>query len=89
MTQNEQEWIEYSNVMTDVVESSGLPMKIFYDLRGNHDNFGVSEAGGMYDYFQKYSINAALGRTGIVHSVTLQVSGSPSMIIIVRPFISR
>ncbi|KAK1319033.1 putative metallophosphoesterase [Acorus calamus] len=75
MTQNEQEWIEYSNVMTDVVESSGLPMKIFYDLRGNHDNFGVSEAGGMYDYFQKYSINAALGRAGNVHSVTLQSSG--------------
>nr|TKS07632.1 hypothetical protein D5086_0000110980 [Populus alba] len=43
MKQNEVEWIEYRNVMEDVARRSGLDKRIFYDLRGNHDNFGVPE----------------------------------------------
>ncbi|XP_058094166.1 putative metallophosphoesterase At3g03305 isoform X2 [Magnolia sinica] len=75
MKQDENEWVEYRSVMEDVIERSGLDKKIFYDLRGNHDNFGVSTVGGMFDFFQKYSINADLRRSGNVHSVTLQGSG--------------
>ncbi|CAA6663945.1 unnamed protein product [Spirodela intermedia] len=75
MKQNEVEWLEYQKVMIDVIERSGLDEKIFYDLRGNHDNFGVPEFGGEYDFYQKYSVNARLGRRGNVHSVTLHKNG--------------
>lgn len=72
MKQNEDEWVEYKNVMDDVVKRSGLDKNIFYDLRGNHDNFGVPLVGGSFDFFSKYSINGHLGRIGHVNSVTLQ-----------------
>ncbi|KAL9402278.1 hypothetical protein Peur_006127 [Populus x canadensis] len=52
MKQNEVEWIEYRNVMEDVARRSGLDKRIFYDLRGNHDNFGVPEIGGCLISFQ-------------------------------------
>lgn len=76
MKQNEEEWVEYQNVMEDVIKRSGLDRSIFFDLRGNHDNFGVPVLGGSFDFFSKYSINGQLGRTGNVNSVTLQVSYS-------------
>lgn len=74
MKQNEQEWVEYQTVMEHVVKRSGLDKSIFFDLRGNHDNFGVPLVGGAFDFFSKYSINGQLGRAGNVNSVTLQVS---------------
>ncbi|OMO53994.1 hypothetical protein COLO4_36605 [Corchorus olitorius] len=64
MKQNEEEWMEYKNVMEDVVKRSGLNKSIFYDLRGNHDNFGVPMVGGSFDFYSKYSINGQLGRSG-------------------------
>lgn len=73
MKQEEAEWMEYLNVTEDVIMRSGLDKNVFYDLRGNHDSFGVPEVGGEYDLFKKYSINARLRRDGNVHSVTLQV----------------
>ncbi|XP_047056376.1 putative metallophosphoesterase At3g03305 [Lolium rigidum] len=75
MKQNEVEWIEYRNTMKDVIERSKLPSRIFYDLRGNHDSFGVPTSGGDYDFYQKYSINAKSGRQGRVQSVTLENNG--------------
>lgn len=76
MKQDEEEWIEYQNVMQDVVQRSGLDDNTFYDIRGNHDNFGVPEIGGPFDFFSKYSINAQLKRSGKVNSVTIQVGMS-------------
>lgn len=73
MKQNEEEWLEYQNVMEDVVKRSRLDKSIFFDLRGNHDNFGVPVIGGSFDYFSKYSINCQFGRTSNINSVTLQV----------------
>lgn len=73
MKQNEEEWVEYQTVMEHVVKRSGLDKSIFFDLRGNHDNFGVPLVGGAFDFFSKYSINGQLGRAGNVNSVTLQV----------------
>ncbi|GLT70205.1 hypothetical protein SLA2020_423000 [Shorea laevis] len=73
MKQNEDEWVEYKNVLDDVVKMSGLNKSIFYDLRGNHDNFGVPLVGGSFDFYSKYSINGQLGRNGRVNSVTLQI----------------
>ncbi|TVU39676.1 hypothetical protein EJB05_13108, partial [Eragrostis curvula] len=70
------EWIEYGRVIDDVANKSGLNKEIFYDLRGNHDSYGVPEVGGTFDFYQKHSINAKLGRTGTVQSLTLQNSGN-------------
>lgn len=73
MKSNEEEWLEYQNVMEETIRRSGLERRIFYDLRGNHDSFGVPEKDSSYDFFQKYSINSGLNRKGNVHSVTLKV----------------
>ncbi|XP_065874546.1 putative metallophosphoesterase At3g03305 [Euphorbia lathyris] len=72
MKQNEDEWLEYENVMKDVVRRSGLDKEIFYDLRGNHDNFGVPAVGGTYDFFSRHSINGQLGRRDNINSVTVE-----------------
>ncbi|KAJ4871358.1 putative metallophosphoesterase [Raphanus sativus] len=74
MKQNEQEWLEYSSVMRDVVKRSGLNKTIFYDLRGNHDNFGVPSLASSVDFFSKYSINAQLGRKENINTITLETS---------------
>lgn len=76
MKQDEAEWVEYEKVMEDVIEKSGLDKDIFYDVRGNHDAFGVPTIGGLFDFYSKHSINARLGRSGQVNSVTVQVSCS-------------
>ncbi|KAL6840328.1 hypothetical protein ACP4OV_030138 [Aristida adscensionis] len=75
MKQNEVEWIEYKSTINDIIESSHLPKRIFYDLRGNHDSFGVPVCGGDHDFYQKYSINAQLRRQGRVQTITLENSG--------------
>lgn len=72
MKQNEDEWVEYKNVMDGVIERSGLHKRLFFDLRGNHDSFGVPVIGGSFDFFSKYSINGQMGRNGSVNSVTLE-----------------
>ncbi|KAG6522628.1 putative metallophosphoesterase At3g03305 isoform X1 [Zingiber officinale] len=72
MKLDEVEWKEYQNAVDNIVQRSGLNKDIFYDLRGNHDCFGVPKAGGVYDYYHKCSINARTGRNGNVQSVTLQ-----------------
>ncbi|KAI3507005.1 hypothetical protein L1887_21710 [Cichorium endivia] len=74
MKQIEEEWVEYQTTMENVIKKSGLDKNIFYDLRGNHDNFGVPTIGGSYDYFSNYSINGQLGRSQSVNSVTLQTA---------------
>lgn len=74
MIQIEEEWMEYQNVMEEVITRSGLDKSIFFDLRGNHDKFGVPTVGGSFDYFSNYSISGQLGRNANVYSVTVQVS---------------
>lgn len=75
MKQNEVEWVEYESTMKEIIETSKLPRRIFYDLRGNHDSFGVPASSEDYDFYKKYSINAKLRRQGRVQSITLEVSG--------------
>ncbi|VFQ95560.1 unnamed protein product [Cuscuta campestris] len=72
MKQDEAEWEEYKKVMDDVIKRSGLNRSSFYDLRGNHDNFGVPYTGRSFDFYSTYSINGQLGRRGPVNSVTVQ-----------------
>ncbi|EFH60648.1 predicted protein, partial [Arabidopsis lyrata subsp. lyrata] len=73
MKLNEDEWLEYENVMQDVVKTSGLNKSIFYDLRGNHDIFGVPAVGSSVDFFPKYSINGQMERKGNVNTITVEV----------------
>lgn len=73
MKQSEEEWVEYRDVMDDVVRRSGIDESLFYDLRGNHDSFGVPVRGGPLDFYAEYSVNGRLGRNGTVNSVTLLV----------------
>ncbi|XP_066313053.1 putative metallophosphoesterase At3g03305 [Miscanthus floridulus] len=75
MKQNKVEWVEYERTMKEIIESSKLPRRIFYDLRGNHDSFGVPASGDDCDFYNKYSINAKLRRQGRVQSITLENSG--------------
>lgn len=65
--------MEYRTAMDNVIKRSGLDKTAFFDLRGNHDNFGVPAVGGAFDFFSKYSINGQLGRAGYLNTVTLQV----------------
>jgi hypothetical protein len=60
--------------MDKVMEESGLPPYIFYDLRGNHDKFGVPMVGSTLDYFSKYSISSLRNRSNAIQSVTLMVN---------------
>jgi hypothetical protein len=74
MKQDEREWMEYENITKEVILASGLDERIFYDLRGNHDSFGVPMQGAINDFYEKYSVNSRLRRNGNVQSVTLKVS---------------
>ncbi|MED6209451.1 hypothetical protein PIB30_054816 [Stylosanthes scabra] len=69
------EWVEYKTVMDSVIRRSGIDKSLFFDLRGNHDNFSVPDIGGSFDFFSKFSIKGQLGRTGNVNSVTLESVG--------------
>ena len=73
MQQDELEWIQYKDAMDWVIAKSGLPENVFFDVRGNHDKFGVPKVGSQVDYFSKYSISARLNRTATVQSITLKV----------------
>ena len=79
MKLDEAEWMVYKKVMEDVIKRSGLNKNLFYDLRGNHDNFGVPKLGGLFDFYSRYSINIQLGRSGQVNSVTIEVSYVPRL----------
>ncbi|GFZ11358.1 Calcineurin-like metallo-phosphoesterase superfamily protein [Actinidia rufa] len=72
MKEDEAEWMVYKKVMEDVIKRSGLNKNLFYDLRGNHDNFGVPKLGSLFDFYSRYSINAQLGRSGQVNSITVE-----------------
>ena len=70
--QDEDEWIEYRDSFQKVVDDSGIPQKKFYDLRGNHDKYGVP-LNSPLDYHSTYSISARMNRTSLVQSVTVKV----------------
>eukprot|EP00250_Pteridium_aquilinum_P020075 c24691_g1_i1 orf=231-2552(+) len=73
--QDEGEWVQYRHAIGKVIEDSGLPSYAFYDLRGNHDKFGVPMVGSALDYFSNYSVSSLRNRTSNVQSVTIMSSG--------------
>lgn len=71
--QEEVEWMEYNKSFREIANESGIPLQNFFDLRGNHDKYGVPLQSPL-DYYSKYSITAAMNRSGsLVQSVTIQV----------------
>ncbi|KAM1694782.1 hypothetical protein TB2_033307 [Malus domestica] len=71
MKQNEDEWLEYRNVMEDVIKRSRLDKTLFFDLRRQ---LWRPTARRLLDFFSKYSISGHLGRSRNVNSVTLQTA---------------
>ncbi|KAL6001562.1 hypothetical protein ACLOJK_007300 [Asimina triloba] len=73
--QDESEWIQYRKTMDAVVKESGMDKKSFFDIRGNHDKYGVPFVGDKLDFFSKYSISSELNRLGTVQSISLVGKG--------------
>ncbi|KAF6777213.1 hypothetical protein AHF37_03418 [Paragonimus kellicotti] len=64
--QNPEEWIGYE----EIVRRSGvLNYTNFFDLRGNHDMFGVVKANHTTDYFRKYGVQGGLHVRSYLHTV--------------------
>jgi hypothetical protein len=71
--QDEGEWIDYWDSIQKVADGSGLPIERFFDMRGNHDKYGVPLSSSL-DYYSAYSVNGRLNRTNLVQSITVLVS---------------
>ncbi|CAM6101049.1 unnamed protein product [Calypogeia fissa] len=69
--QYEEDWIAYERGINAIRKESGIELTSFYDLRGNHDKYGVPYANSSLDYYSRYSCNARQNRTGLVQSITL------------------
>lgn len=78
--QYEEDWIRYQDVMNRISKESGIGPEKFYDLRGNHDKYGVPYANSSLDYYSRYSWNARQARTGLVQSILLLVRTSLSQL---------
>uniref|UniRef100_A0A0E0LJ96 Uncharacterized protein n=1 Tax=Oryza punctata TaxID=4537 RepID=A0A0E0LJ96_ORYPU len=59
--QEKSEWLEYEELIDEVVDLSGLNKEIFYDLRGNHDSYGVPENSGWKHLFVGFDSAASIG----------------------------
>lgn len=59
--------------MNEVVLQSGIEKARIFDIRGNHDKYGVPYVSHELDFFSKYSVNAELNRTADIYSISLLV----------------
>ncbi|XP_078441043.1 putative metallophosphoesterase At3g03305 isoform X2 [Wolffia australiana] len=71
-SQNEFEWIQYRKSMDIVMKKAGISEKIVFDIRGNHDKYGVPCAGHKLDFFSVFSTSARMNRTGAIQSISLE-----------------
>ncbi|XP_020257007.1 putative metallophosphoesterase At3g03305 [Asparagus officinalis] len=69
--QDESEWIQYKRSMDAVVRQGGIEKRRIFDIRGNHDKYGVPYAGSSLDFFSSYSISSQLNRLSNIHSISL------------------
>ncbi|PKU72749.1 Putative metallophosphoesterase [Dendrobium catenatum] len=69
--QDELEWIQYRNAMDTLVKQSGLERRRIFDIRGNHDKYGVPYVGSALDFFSIYSVSSQFKRLGTIQSVSL------------------
>ncbi|XP_020575228.1 putative metallophosphoesterase At3g03305 isoform X2 [Phalaenopsis equestris] len=69
--QDESEWIQYSDTMDALVKQSGLERRRIFDIRGNHDKYGVPYVGSTLDFFSVHSISSQFNRLGTIQSISL------------------
>ncbi|KAL6644804.1 hypothetical protein ACP70R_016412 [Stipagrostis hirtigluma subsp. patula] len=70
--QDEYEWITYKKTIDAIVGRGGIDKSRIFDIRGNHDTYGVPYRGGELDFFSTYSVNSQLERLSIISSILLQ-----------------
>ncbi|XP_066165212.1 putative metallophosphoesterase At3g03305 isoform X3 [Oryza sativa Japonica Group] len=70
--QDEREWITYKKAIDAIVGIGGIDKSRIFDIRGNHDTYGVPYRGGKLDFFSTYSVNSQLDRLSTISSILLQ-----------------
>uniref|UniRef100_A0A0E0GK38 Uncharacterized protein n=1 Tax=Oryza nivara TaxID=4536 RepID=A0A0E0GK38_ORYNI len=70
--QDEREWITYKKAIDAIVGIGGIDKSRIFDIRGNHDTYGVPYRGGKLDFFSTYSVNSQLDRLSTISSIVLQ-----------------
>ncbi|XP_031497060.1 putative metallophosphoesterase At3g03305 [Nymphaea colorata] len=65
------EWLQYKQTMEAVAKESGMSLRTFIDIRGNHDKYGVPYVGDKLDFFSNYSISSQFNRLTTVQSICL------------------
>ncbi|KAM0950960.1 putative calcineurin-like phosphoesterase domain, ApaH type, metallo-dependent phosphatase [Dioscorea sansibarensis] len=69
--QDESEWTQYRNAMDAIVGHNYREKRRIFDIRGNHDKYGVPYVGHNLDFFSIYSINSQLNRHNTINSISL------------------
>uniref|UniRef100_A0ACD5X003 Uncharacterized protein n=1 Tax=Avena sativa TaxID=4498 RepID=A0ACD5X003_AVESA len=70
--QDEDEWITYKKAIDAIVEKGGIDKRRIFDIRGNHDTYGVPYRGSKLDFFSTYSVSSQLDRLSTINSILLQ-----------------
>ncbi|KAG0551843.1 hypothetical protein BDA96_01G458300 [Sorghum bicolor] len=70
--QDEYEWVTYKKTIDAIVGQGGIDKSRIFDIRGNHDTYGVPYRGGKLDFFSTYSVNSQFKRLSTVSSILLQ-----------------
>ncbi|CAL4938620.1 unnamed protein product [Urochloa decumbens] len=70
--QDEYEWVTYKKTIDAIAGSGGIDKSRIFDIRGNHDTYGVPYRGGKLDFFSTYSVNSQLKRLSTISSILLQ-----------------
>lgn len=69
--QDQSEWIQYRSAVDKIVRSSGIDRRTIFDIRGNHDKYGVPYVGHKLDFFSTYSVSSQLNRLSTIQSISL------------------
>ncbi|XP_010916512.1 putative metallophosphoesterase At3g03305 [Elaeis guineensis] len=69
--QDETEWIQYRDTMDAIVRLSGIDRRTIFDIRGNHDKYGVPYVGHKLDFFSTYSVSSQQNRLSTIQSISL------------------
>ncbi|XP_066395888.1 putative metallophosphoesterase At3g03305 isoform X2 [Miscanthus floridulus] len=70
--QDEYEWVTYKKTIDAIVGQGGIDKSRIFDIRGNHDTYGVPYRGGKLDFFSTYSVNSQFKRLNTISSILLQ-----------------
>ncbi|KAF7041968.1 hypothetical protein CFC21_051679 [Triticum aestivum] len=70
--QDADEWITYKKTIDAIVAKGGIDKRRIFDIRGNHDTYGVPYRGSELDFFSTYSVNSQLGQLSTINSIILQ-----------------